>query len=258
VVGRPNIERQQANERLLVMRRSGTKKDGARSNRVGRPPRLSRELIVKAGVEFLRNNRDTPLTMARVAQAAGATPMAIYRHLKDRTDLLSSVVEQVLGELEHEIPADADWRGQVRAWMAGVHDHLMQFPQCMTLLGTDAAMSLAWLRSTATLIEILERTGLTGEPLVEATFWVSTSTMGYVHIALAQPHSVQLAALRGALRLYDDDRLVGLKPLARYIELVFKRSFVVVVERTIVALDALVESTANQPRPGLRRKSSKG
>jgi AcrR family transcriptional regulator len=228
------------------MRRSATKKQGARANRVGRPPRLSRELIVKAGVEFLRNNPDTPLTMARVAHAAGATPMAIYRHLQDRTDLLSAVVEQILGELGQEIPNDADWRDQVRAWMTGMHDHLMQFPQCLALLGTDTAWSRAWLRSTATLVEILDRTGLTGEALVEAIFWVQSSTMGYVHNAIAQPPRVQAAALKAGLKRYNEDQLTLLQPLARYIEPVLKRAFDVVVEHTITALDPLVASAACQ------------
>jgi hypothetical protein len=86
-------------------------------------------------------------------------------------------------------------------------------------------------------------------------FWVPTSTMEYVQLALAQPPHLRLAALKAALRRYHDDRLVGLQPLARYVQKpVLKRGFVV-VERTITALDDLAAATASQPRRDLRRGS---
>ena len=55
--------------------------------RRGRPPRASREQIVDAAVALLRESPDEPLTMARVAKAVGLTPMALYRHFKDRDEL---------------------------------------------------------------------------------------------------------------------------------------------------------------------------
>jgi AcrR family transcriptional regulator len=85
--------------------------------RRGRPPRASREQIIDAAVALLREAPDDPLTMARVGNAVGLTPMALYRHFKDRDELMDEVVGRI-GECDVEPFLDAQLLRQRRARIA--------------------------------------------------------------------------------------------------------------------------------------------
>src|SRR5258705_3225193 len=65
--------------------------------RRGRPRRLSRAQIVEAALEILADHPADQLTMARVAKLVGAVPMALYRHVENREDLMDAVLEAVDG-----------------------------------------------------------------------------------------------------------------------------------------------------------------
>jgi AcrR family transcriptional regulator len=220
--------------------KQAAKRPAARKPRRGRPPRLSRSQIVAASAEFLRDNPNATLTLSSAASAAGATPMAIYRYVKDRDDLLTAVLEHVLGELSHEIPIDADWQQQVRAWMTSVHDHLLQFPQCLPMISTKGGASPAWLRSLATLAEILERAGFFGARQFEALFWISTTTMGYVQTVLGQSPRVQAQGLESGLKQLSDDEAVALRKVVRHAYRMRGRTFTVFIERAIAGVEGLL------------------
>jgi hypothetical protein len=49
----------------------------AASKRLGRPPRLSRESILEAGVALLERAPREPLTVARIAEEVEAVPAAL-------------------------------------------------------------------------------------------------------------------------------------------------------------------------------------
>jgi len=214
------------------------------ATRRGRPPRLSRRQIVAASAEFLRDNRDEALTLSSAAAAAGATPMAIYRYVKDRDDLLGAVLEHVLGAIRHEIPTEADWREQVRAWMTGVHDHLLRFPQCLPMMTTQFGTSPAWLRSLSTLAEILERAGLSPGQRFEAMFWVSTATMGYVQTVIGQSPRDQARGLRSGLARLADGEAPALRKIARHAGRMRGRTFESFVAHTIAGAEALCARSA--------------
>lgn len=66
----------------------------------GRPPRLSRELVVEAAVAIVRAGGMQALTMRALADELDATPMALYRHVGDRDELAFLVVDRVMSQVE--------------------------------------------------------------------------------------------------------------------------------------------------------------
>ena len=66
---------------------------------MGRLPRISRAAIVSASLTIADERGLSGLTMQAVAERLGVTPMALYRHVDDKADLLDSVVEALLTEL---------------------------------------------------------------------------------------------------------------------------------------------------------------
>lgn len=68
-----------------------------RGPRRGPRPKLSLSEIVGAAVRVARADGLPAVTMARVADAAGCAKMALYRHVSDRDDLVSAMIDAALG-----------------------------------------------------------------------------------------------------------------------------------------------------------------
>jgi AcrR family transcriptional regulator len=56
--------------------------------RVGRPPRLSRDAVADAAEAIIEREGVDALTMRRLARELDSSTMAVYRHVRDRDDLL--------------------------------------------------------------------------------------------------------------------------------------------------------------------------
>ena len=181
--------------------------------RRGRPPRASREQIVDAAVALLREAPDEALTMARVANAVGLTPMALYRHFKDRDELMDEVVGRILMERNAAIPREGLWQDQLRAWVLGGLDHLVPCAQVVQVVLGGGSSS--WVHDAATLVRILEQAGYADEELAEMQVWIALSVGGYVMAESARrqgPNTPEVYAALGRLDPEDADRLAVLIP----------------------------------------------
>ena len=119
---------------------------------------LTREMIIAATAELLRVEPQSPPTMARVAEAVSASPMALYRHFRDRDDLMLAVTRHVLTSQASRLPKNASWQEELRAWMLENYRQARAYPQLMQLsLGGDATV---WLGDAAVLVRILEHAGI--------------------------------------------------------------------------------------------------
>ncbi|MGC2192751.1 MAG: TetR/AcrR family transcriptional regulator [Candidatus Dormiibacterota bacterium] len=63
------------------------------------------------------------LTIRNLAAQLGVAPMSIYRHVRDKDDLLDEVVDRLLAQIWRPAAAPDDWR----AWVAEAADKLRQF-----------------------------------------------------------------------------------------------------------------------------------
>jgi AcrR family transcriptional regulator len=66
---------------------------------LGRPARLSRELVVSAAIDVVRADGVAGLTMRALADRLEATPMALYRHVGDRDELVRFVIDELFSRL---------------------------------------------------------------------------------------------------------------------------------------------------------------
>jgi AcrR family transcriptional regulator len=192
---------------------SSTAASPATSGRRGRPPRASREQIVDAAVALLRDAPDEPLTMARVAKSVGLTPMALYRHFKDRDELMDDVVGQILMERNATIAREGPWQDQLRAWVLGGLDHLVPCAQVVqVVLGGGSSR---WVHDAATLVRILEQAGFADDQLAEMQVWIALSVGGYVMAEASRrqgPNTSEVYAALAHLEPDDADRLAVLIP----------------------------------------------
>ena len=97
----------------------------SQQRRPGRPARLSRAQILEAALELADRDGLEAVTMQRIARAIGAEPMSLYRHVRNKEDLLDGLVDLVFAEIELPSPEDP-WKvamrrravPSVRRWVA--------------------------------------------------------------------------------------------------------------------------------------------
>lgn len=81
---------------------------------------LTRAQVVDAAVAAARAGDLTRLSMRRIAQDLGVAPMSIYRHVRDKDDLLDAVVDRLLSESWRPEAPSAEWD----AWVLEAADRL--------------------------------------------------------------------------------------------------------------------------------------
>jgi AcrR family transcriptional regulator len=190
-----------------------TGKPAAPAVRRGRPPRATREQIVDAAVALVLAEPDEPLTMARVAHAVGLTPMALYRHFKDRDELMDAVVGQILMERNAAIPREGPWQDQLRAWVLGGLEYLVPCAQIVQVV--FAGGSARWLHDAATLARILDQAGFDDDEVADMQVWIALSVGGYVMAEASRrkgPNMSETYAALAHLGPEDADRVARLIP----------------------------------------------
>ncbi len=162
-----------------------------------------------AAAALIRDEPDAQPTMARVAAAVGVTPMALYRHFKDRDALLDAVVGVILRERNAAIPRTGPWQDQLRAWIEGGFEHLVPYAPVVRLV--MAGGSFRWMHDAATLARILEDAGFEGQALAETQLWIATSVGGFVMAYAERPQRSRTSEMYAALSQLDDEdaRRVG-------------------------------------------------
>jgi len=83
---------------------------------------MTRERILKAAHAALRRKGAAELSLRQVATEVGVTPMAIYRHFRDKDHLLDALVADGFAQWEQylaaAVQADTPWQRIERAFLA--------------------------------------------------------------------------------------------------------------------------------------------
>src|SRR3954452_22812324 len=77
---------------------------------------LSRDRILDAAVDLARQDGPTALSMRRIAQELDVWPMSLYRHFRDKDELLDALAERAASGIK--VDDGDDWRAQVRSLLA--------------------------------------------------------------------------------------------------------------------------------------------
>lgn len=88
---------------------------------------LSRDRVLRAAVTLADDIGIEALSMRRLAQELGVVPMALYKHVAHKEELLDGMVETVVGEIHPPAPG-TDWRGAVRQRILSARAALLGHP----------------------------------------------------------------------------------------------------------------------------------
>ena len=210
--------------------------------RRGPTPRLSREQIITATAGLLEEHPADEVTMARVAEAVGASPMALYRHVKSRSDLMDGVLEAVLEGVAPQIPQHASWDEVVESWMHSVRAHLIRAPGAMAAVALGGRMSPIMLESLADLAQSLEAGGFDEDQRVAAIVTIARTTKGWVIQELAHPVSREVEAITAGLpEISAEARDVLAVLIPKISKLDDEQAFEWIVQQVVVNLQRILD-----------------
>ena len=79
----------------------------------GRREPLTKERVLRAAVDLADRGGIEALSMRKLGQELGVEAMALYRHVRNKDDILDGAIDAVIGEIELPRPGD-DWQASIR------------------------------------------------------------------------------------------------------------------------------------------------
>lgn len=163
----------------------------ARNRPTGEPARrtraeLSRDRILNAALDLIDAGGLNTLNMRDLGHALGASTMSVYRHFRNKAELLDAVVDHVV---EGFAPPDMEgpWQTQARTLSLRVRAAMLAHPELADQIGREFRRSPISLRVNAAIIERLREAGVP-RGLLPDTYWaISSYTNGYALLE-AQSH----------------------------------------------------------------------
>ncbi|HET6874565.1 MAG TPA: TetR/AcrR family transcriptional regulator [Acidimicrobiales bacterium] len=84
---------------------------------------ISREQVVETAMRLLRTNGYEQITIRALANEMGVAPMSLYRHIRDKDDILDEVVDRLLARQWRPRSDPGEWK----EWIAEAADRLHRF-----------------------------------------------------------------------------------------------------------------------------------
>jgi AcrR family transcriptional regulator len=190
---------------------------------------LTRERVLQAAVELADRDGIEALSMRKLGKSLGVEGMALYRHVRDKDDLLNGVVDAVVGEIRAPHPS-GDWKADIRALAMSARTIMLRHPWAPPVLVGRQEIGPATLAHIDAVLGILSAGGFAIDMAHHALHVLGSRILGFTQdpfndsadprpspdesvriareLAVAFPHVGELALAathEGALGGCDDD-----------------------------------------------------
>ncbi len=149
-------------------------------------PVLSRESIAAAAMELTLEEPTTSLSLARLGAALGADPTALYRHYRNRDELLLDLADQIHGQATTRFRPRDGWAESLTDLAFSIRAEFLRRPALVAETGARFTGGPNERRTMLIVRSILEQAGLP-----ESVLDAQTRAIG----ALVFSHAVMTAML---------------------------------------------------------------
>jgi TetR/AcrR family transcriptional regulator, tetracycline repressor protein len=140
--------------------------------------RLSKEAVVDRALTMADDGGLDALTIRKLTQSLGVTPMALYWHFRSKEELLEGLAERVWGELDLSLAPGTPWTAQFRGLMESLVGVLRTHPAAPALFLRYGKRSDSSLRAMEVTLEVLRDAGFDPEraaAITRAALWSGIS-----------------------------------------------------------------------------------
>lgn len=180
--------------------------------------RLSKRAVVDRALKLADSDGLDTLTIRKLAQDLGVTPMALYWHFRSKDDLLEGMAEQVWGEIEVNVDPSVPWWTQLRGGLESLIAVLRAHRSAPQLLLEHEKRNEAALRATEAALDILIHAGF--DPLYAAEIARSTLWTGITLVMSEAGYRPELSAEERAEWNRRSEIELAMLPPGRYPRLV--------------------------------------
>lgn len=143
---------------------------------------LTRQAIVDRALELADAEGLEAVSLRRLATDLSVTPMSLYRHVKDKQDLVNAMYEAIVEgfDLKADIRPSMQWTSQLRRSLMNaiaLHERPVALPLAIAYSGSG---SPAIWRMYEDVLDILVRAGFTRREAVDLNRMLSSLIAGYV------------------------------------------------------------------------------
>jgi AcrR family transcriptional regulator len=164
--------------------------------------RLTRDRVLRAAIERADAVGLEALTMRTLAEMLGVAPMALYRHVANKDDLIDAMVDVVFSEIG--VPAGGgDWKSSMRQRAVAVREALTKHPWAVGLMESRRNPGPANLRHHDAVIGRLRAAGFDVAETAHAYSLLDSYIYGFALTKANLPFdgSEEVGAVAGAMLL---------------------------------------------------------
>jgi AcrR family transcriptional regulator len=158
---------------------------------------LSRDRVLRAAVVLADRAGIEALSMRKLAQELGVVPMALYKHVAHKEELLDGMVDVVVGEIDP--PAGGtDWQLAVRQRILSARRALLSHPWAAQVIESRATPTPAVLAYLDSMIGVFREGGLSIDLTHHVMHAMGSRILGFSQELFAAPPPAEPGASAAA------------------------------------------------------------
>ncbi len=169
----------------------------ARRRTRGHSRPLTRRKIAAAAIDIVRDEGADALSMRKVAAVFGVDVAALYRHVRNKDELLEETGRLASEQVELVAPTEGDLEDRFLGLCAVIRDRIARHPELGIHSGGSPWATPFFARANGLIAELLCEAGLSGDALVHAT-----QTVLHLVTGIAQSEVLTRATTRSDNRAF--------------------------------------------------------
>ena len=167
---------------------------------------ISRQDIVEAAIRIVEAGGYEEMSIRSLAAELGVAPMSLYRHIRDKDDLLDEVVDVLLAQVWRPAADEDDWQAWATAAAANLRQFLVMQPAALHVYLRHPVVSPAAVERMDAMMRVLRRAGLDEAAARSAYGALHTYTIGFAALEASRagwaPESDDASSLAQQLAAY--------------------------------------------------------
>ena len=140
---------------------------------------ISREDVITAAAQIICGGAYEEMSIRSLAAELGVAPMSLYRHIRDKDDLLDEVTDRLLAQSWRPSAPEDDWRAWITEAAEALRHFLVTQPAALHVYLSHPVVSPAAIDRMNAMMDVLRGAGL-GEAAAHSAYGaLHTYTIGF-------------------------------------------------------------------------------